>query len=415
MKNITKSLAICLATILSITILVNGQMHYCQKIQSETLRKISFDQKLNRLFVASTNKVLELHPNNFSIINEQSLVQKLESGDCGVGLGCDITGGQQNFNTQVLLVDAENLNLIVCGSANRGSCYIIALDGLTISDKEIQWIVSTDEKDRVHANIYGHLTEPVQQVIIGNSVLPKAGGLSQLKFVYGFEPSTFEMDISLPYSEQFLLDSLSIDVVGSFKHKGHTFLIVNRQTTKGGDQISYLVRICDRNPTSESLVEVRLGCSADGKNDEPFIAVGLEKTFLSDELAKVQRIVAEDALFVLFGNKTSSAICVYSLDEIMETFKNVVEGCIKGQAGFEIGAFYVTGEPSRTCQPVVSDFPCVCDFCHFVLGNLFLVLVNWNKYFLMFLFLFEKVGRLADNRRSIEIEVVGWTRRLITN
>lgn len=357
MENITKSLVICLATLFFLSILVNGQMHYCQKIQSESLRKISFDQKLNRLFVASTNKVLELHPNNFSIINEQALMQKLESGDCVGDPGCDVTSGQQDFNAQVLLVDAENMNLIVCGSAKMGSCFKIALDGLTPTNNEIQWVVSTDEKDRVHGNIYGHLTESVQQVIIGNSVSPKAGGQqSQLKFVYGFEPSTFETDISLQYSEQFLMDFLSVDVVGSFKHKGYTFLVINRQNARDGDRVPYLVRICDRNPTSESLVEVRLGCSADGRTDTPFIAVGLEKTFLSDELAKVQRIVAEDVLFVLFGNKTSSAICVYSLDEIMLAFKNVVEGCSRGQAGFERGVFYVTGEPSRPCQPVVGDF-----------------------------------------------------------
>nr|XP_054750174.1 plexin-B2-like [Lytechinus pictus] len=121
--------------------------------------------------------------------------------------------------------------------------------------------------------------------------------------------------------------------------------------SRGNSQSAYLGRLC-RNSLDEALAsytEIQLQCGS--YNEIQSGHIGAAGSQLADSFSLES---TDDLLYAVFGRDGSSALCIYKMSDVEQSFYNAVKGCMQTDDPNEYNNAYLSGSVCSTVSTSTS-------------------------------------------------------------
>ena len=360
--------------------LVGGDVRNNEVVDSQNRVKLKSDQSLSTfevtedwVYVGGTNVLYQLNAKDLVV---ESLVRtgpELDSVKCPP-TGCDRSTNASRTLTdnhnKVLVVDAENEKLIVCGSIRQGSCYKYELRNISSPDVEFhpKAVAANDAKSSTFAfigpqryhrwgqgnvlyvgttytsnGVYQHdvpaissrnlvdLNYAVATVSkqVSSRISKRANHTSLPRFISIFQ-STLRIDVK--YRDRFL-----VKYVYGFNSSSHVYFVTVQPKVHlpGHEEQGYVTRIarvCVTDGNFDTYTEITLQCGDDHN-------IVQDAYLATSKKSNIHTVQNDSFLVTSFGKSsgssnqalnTSSAVCIYSLADIDRRFDENIHNCFNG-------------------------------------------------------------------------------------
>jgi len=297
------------------------------------LQQFVIDKNTGEIYVGGQNALVRLSPE----LNSIQLVEngpRLDSPLCPPPqIPCNLTKNSINSFTKGLVIDYERETIIVCSNIYQGSCQIRLMKDISFVKKEI------------YKPIVGHIPESSDVLLIAPGINKKVlyvgskynniNQREEMKVYRDMVPHLSSRDLeNLEFSFRdqnggtkiFLLENLRTDFqvnfLFGFNHGNYVYFITTQAKSVGDNTVqTNIIRICHKDKYFRSYVEIPLLCYKD--NNKPYVFA--KGAYFEEASAK---------LFVIYQQREdegmSSALCRYSLADIIMMFDETVEQCQDG-------------------------------------------------------------------------------------
>lgn len=345
----------------------------------------------NKALLVYTPNLMTPHYTSAAIINSQQPQTQQHQHPYSVPSASPLSPSSSLLTSSIQ--QSQQPLLISCGTLFQGVCALHNLDNITIYEIPAnESVVANSENASTVAFIAPgpnkQFTSRQQQVLyVGasytglgpyNTEVPAVSSRSLLpESMFNFAATNVASGTRLTVNS-LSRERFPISYIHGFSYKGFSYFVTvqRKSTTSPKPFITKLVRVCQKDVNYHSYVEVPLLCRAELNNIDYNLAqaayVGQPGANLASSL---DITVNDEVLYVAFAkskdkrdiyNEPSqeSALCVYSLPSVHQTFTQNIQHCFNG-AGEQGLDFISRTEPCIQTQVQIAD-----DFCGMDVNNL---------------------------------------------
>ena len=316
---------------------------------------LTYDRKNSVLYAGASNRIIQLN-RNLSILSQAITGPKADNPQsCHGGCPDDVETSETTNHNKILTINQAGGTLIACGSVRQGSCDIYKLGEFPQSPEYIELpLAANDEFATTYAFIgpSRYNSWKKEDVLYVGTTFTNIGEyrhdvpaissrrLDDLNFAeYSIQQSILNIDVK--YRDHFL-----VDYVFGFNTSEYAYFAVVQKKSHLAEEAGYvtrLARICVNDPNYDSYTEITIQCKRrndeDGTETNYNILRDAKLTPAGQRLAQQLGIKRDDyILLAVFSPakeitnepQAKSAMCIYSLKEIEETFTENIHMCFNG-------------------------------------------------------------------------------------
>uniref|UniRef100_A0A9J8BX48 Sema domain-containing protein n=1 Tax=Cyprinus carpio carpio TaxID=630221 RepID=A0A9J8BX48_CYPCA len=342
------------------------------------------DPQTGRIYLGAINHIYQL---NYDLQKESSAVTgpRQDNPQCTPPITAQCTDAKDMDNiNKLLLVNSANGTLIVCGSLFRGICSLVNLNSVDKSvyysdiKGEKTYVASTEESVTV-VGVISYFIDASTNANLSVFLVGKGYGSSDSSKLISTRllQEHGEMDIfenmveastvqASPFVQRYLHDFRL-----AFKDDRYIYFLFSRTPgTSDSRKITFIARLCEKDPHYYSYTELQLNCSVSTEQQK-----STYNKVQAAYLAKPGEVLAgkiipsnpnDKVLFAVFSADEDgghSALCMYPLSSINARLEEVIESCY-------IGEILEDKKPKTVYSPYVSkaekemlkDYKCGADF-----------------------------------------------------
>uniref|UniRef100_A0A8C1TVJ7 Plexin b2a n=1 Tax=Cyprinus carpio TaxID=7962 RepID=A0A8C1TVJ7_CYPCA len=330
------------------------------------------DPQTGRIYLGAINHIYQL---NYDLQKESSAVTgpRQDNPQCTPPITAQCTDAKDMDNiNKLLLVNSANGTLIVCGSLFRGICSLVNLNSVDKSvyysdiKGEKTYVASTEESVTV-VGVISYFIDASTNANLSVFLVGKGYGSSDSSKLISTRllQEHGEMDIfenmveastvqASPFVQRYLHDFRL-----AFKDDRYIYFLFSRTPgTSDSRKITFIARLCEKDPHYYSYTELQLNCSVSTEQQK-----STYNKVQAAYLAKPGEVLAgkiipsnpnDKVLFAVFSADEDgghSALCMYPLSSINARLEEVIESCY-------IGEILEDKKP----KTMLKDYKCGADF-----------------------------------------------------
>ena len=354
---------------------------FSDAVPAEKLNHMAVDENTGRVYVGAINRLFQLSPDLQMVVSVRTGPQD-DDPECSPANECPsyvVKRPTDNVN-KAMVIDKTHGSLIVCGSLFQGRCQVRNLHNVSLVEVEAEEaVVANSETASTVVFIAPGSPSPPQTHVLYVGVTYTGGTRSPYRSeVPAVASRSLDHDRMFSISElavttgtRMFINSLAreryyISYVYGFGSVGFSYFLTTqmKRSNEMSPYISKLVRVCQDDPHYYSYTEIPIDCR-DSAGIKYNLAQAAHVTKAGSNLASKLGINAQDdVLYGVFSkseanegensNKPTnrSALCVYSLKAIRQTFTQNIMECFQGKA--DRGLNFIS--PSRRCISLVSTY-----------------------------------------------------------
>uniref|UniRef100_A0A8C1K0N0 Plexin b2a n=1 Tax=Cyprinus carpio TaxID=7962 RepID=A0A8C1K0N0_CYPCA len=332
------------------------------------------DPQTGRIYLGAINHIYQL---NYDLQKESSAVTgpRQDNPQCTPPITAQCTDAKDMDNiNKLLLVNSANGTLIVCGSLFRGICSLVNLNSVDKSvyysdiKGEKTYVASTEESVTV-VGVISYFIDASTNANLSVFLVGKGYGSSDSSKLISTRllQEHGEMDIfenmveastvqASPFVQRYLHDFRL-----AFKDDRYIYFLFSRTPgTSDSRKITFIARLCEKDPHYYSYTELQLNCSVSTEQQK-----STYNKVQAAYLAKPGEVLAgkiipsnpnDKVLFAVFSADEDgghSALCMYPLSSINARLEEVIESCY-------IGEILEDKKPKTVYSPYVSKAEAIC-------------------------------------------------------
>lgn len=320
---------------------------------------MTFDRRNSVWYAGASNRILQLNY-NLSVLSQAITGPKPDNPQCHGVCPEDTETFETNNHNKILVVNEAGSTLITCGSVMQGSCYIYLTDKFPNSPKFIDIPSAANDEFASTLAFIGpsrYTTWTKKDVLYVGATFTNVGdyrhevpaissrNLDDLHFAeYSFQQTILNIDVN--HRDHFLVD---------YKYGFNTtdyayFVMVQKKShlVEEAGFITRIARVCVSDPNYDTYTEITLQCKKRlNANGNDVDATEINYNILRDakitpagqRLAQQMGIKRDDLVLVAAFSpskeitnepQSKSAVCLYSLKDIDETFTENIHMCFNG-------------------------------------------------------------------------------------
>uniref|UniRef100_A0A8C1TWN2 Plexin b2a n=1 Tax=Cyprinus carpio TaxID=7962 RepID=A0A8C1TWN2_CYPCA len=330
------------------------------------------DPQTGRIYLGAINHIYQL---NYDLQKESSAVTgpRQDNPQCTPPITAQCTDAKDMDNiNKLLLVNSANGTLIVCGSLFRGICSLVNLNSVDKSvyysdiKGEKTYVASTEESVTV-VGVISYFIDASTNANLSVFLVGKGYGSSDSSKLISTRllQEHGEMDIfenmveastvqASPFVQRYLHDFRL-----AFKDDRYIYFLFSRTPgTSDSRKITFIARLCEKDPHYYSYTELQLNCSVSTEQQK-----STYNKVQAAYLAKPGEVLVLFAVFSADEDGGHSALCMYPLSSINARLEEVIESCY-------IGEILEDKKPKTVYSPyncemlcfLHSDYKCGADF-----------------------------------------------------
>ncbi|XP_001996523.2 plexin-B, partial [Drosophila grimshawi] len=346
---------------------------------------LTFDFTHNVLFAGATNKILKLNE-NLRVLEEAVTGPKHDAPQCHAG-GCpeDVETSLVNNYNKILVVSYANNEgiLISCGSIRQGACEIYNLQRFPASPQFVAVpLAANDEYASTYAFVGpARYSWKEEDILYVGTTFTNVGDyrhdvpaissrrLDDLNYAeFSIQQSIINIDVK--YRDHFL-----VDYVYGFNSSEYAYFVLVQKKSHLAEEAGYvtrLARICITDPNYDSYTEITITCTATDEHIDYNILRDAKITHASQKLAHQMGIKRDDHVLVTVFSpskeisdqpENKSAMCIYSLKDIEDTFIENIHMCFNGTIK-DRNLGYISGTINDGRCPIVGSLGNIYNFCN---------------------------------------------------
>lgn len=317
---------------------------------------MTFDRRNSVIYAGASNRILQLNY-NLSVLQQAITGPKADNPQCH-GVCPEDTETSETINhNKILIVNEDGGTLIACGSVMQGSCYIYQLKTFPHSPEYVEIPLAANDELASTLAFIGpskYNSWKREDVLYVGTTFTNVGEyrhdvpaissrrLDDLSFAqFSYQQSILNIDVK--YRDHFL-----VDYKYGFNTSEYAYFVVVQKKSHLAEEAGYvtrLSRLCVNDPNYDSYTEVTLQCKV--RDDSTGSPTEVNYTILRDaklsvagqRLAQQMGIKRDDYVLVAVFSpakeitnepQLKSAMCIYSLKDIEETFTENIHMCFNG-------------------------------------------------------------------------------------
>uniref|UniRef100_A0A8C1TTF8 Plexin b2a n=1 Tax=Cyprinus carpio TaxID=7962 RepID=A0A8C1TTF8_CYPCA len=332
------------------------------------------DPQTGRIYLGAINHIYQL---NYDLQKESSAVTgpRQDNPQCTPPITAQCTDAKDMDNiNKLLLVNSANGTLIVCGSLFRGICSLVNLNSVDKSvyysdiKGEKTYVASTEESVTV-VGVISYFIDASTNANLSVFLVGKGYGSSDSSKLISTRllQEHGEMDIfenmveastvqASPFVQRYLHDFRL-----AFKDDRYIYFLFSRTPgTSDSRKITFIARLCEKDPHYYSYTELQLNCSVSTEQQK-----STYNKVQAAYLAKPGEVLAgkiipsnpnDKVLFAVFSADEDgghSALCMYPLSSINARLEEVIESCYIGE---------ILEDKKPKTKEMLKDYKCGADF-----------------------------------------------------
>ncbi|XP_043223857.1 plexin-A2-like isoform X2 [Amphibalanus amphitrite] len=334
---------------------------FSEAAPAEKLNHLVVDENTGRVYVGAINRLFQLSGDLQTVVSERTGPQD-DDPECSPANECPVYVVKRptdNVN-KALVIDKKHGNLIVCGSLFQGRCQVRNLHNISVVEVEAEEaVVANNETASTVVFIAPGPPRPPQTHVLYVGVTYTGGARAPYRNeVPAVASRSLDRDRMFGISEvavttgtRMSINSLAreryyINYVYGFGSDGFSYFLTTqmRRSNELSPYISKLVRVCQDDPHYYSYTEIPIDC-IDSAGIKYNLAQAAHVASAGPHLAsKLSVSPQSDVLYAVFSvsetsegensNKPTnrSALCVYPLKAIRQTFTRNIMECYQGKA-----------------------------------------------------------------------------------
>ena len=334
---------------------------------------LTFDKRKSVIYAGATNRIFQFN-RDLAMLNQAITGPSKDNPQCHAS-GCsdDIETTETNNHNKILVVNQVADKLIACGSTRQGSCELYSLSTFPNSPEYIGMpLAANDESSSTYAFIgpSKYASWKKEDILYVGTTFTNVGDyrndvpaissrkLDDLKYAeYSIQQSILNIDVK--YRDHFL-----VDYVFGFNSSEYAYFAVVQKKSHLAEEAGFvtrLARICVTDPNYDSYTEITIQCRATEENKNYNILRDAKLTTAGSRLGKQMGIKWDDQILVTVFSpakeitsepQMKSAMCIYSLKDIEETFTENIHMCFNGSIK-DRNLGYISGPINDGKCPVV--------------------------------------------------------------
>lgn len=320
---------------------------------------MTFDRRHSVWYAGASNRILQLNY-NLSVLSQAVTGPKQDNPQCHGVCPEDTETLETNNHNKILIVNEAGGTLVTCGSVMQGSCYIYPTDKFPNSPQFIDIpLAANDETASTLAFIgpsrYTRWTK--KDVLYVGATFTNVGdyrhevpaissrNLDDLHFAeYSFQQTILNIDVN--HRDHFL-----VDYKYGFNTTDYAYFVIVQKKSHLAEEAGFITRIarvCVSDPNYDTYTEITLQCKKRlSTNENDVDATEINYNILRDakvtsagqRLAQQMGIKRDDLVLIAAFSpskeitnepQSKSAVCLYSLKDIDETFTESIHKCFNG-------------------------------------------------------------------------------------
>lgn len=361
---------------------------------------LTFDTRHLVIYAGASNRIYQLN-RDLVVLGAAQTGPKADSPQCHAG-GCPVTVGDDELidgggsvggslditvettnHNKILVVNQAADSLIACGSVRQGSCELYPLSTFPRSPRIIDIpLAANDETSSTYAFIgpSRYAAWKKEDILYVGTTFTNVGDyrhdvpaissrrLDDLSYAeFSIQQSNLNIDVK--YRDHFL-----VDYVFGFNSSDYAYFAVVQKKSHLAEEAGYvtrLVRICVNDPNYDSYTEITIQCRATAEQRNYNILRDAKITTAGTRLGQQFGVKRDDQILVAVFSpakeitnepQPKSAMCMYSVKDIEETFTENIHMCFNGSIK-DRNLGYISGPINDGKCPVVGSIGNVFNFC----------------------------------------------------
>lgn len=363
---------------------------------------MTFDRRSSTWYAGASNRILKLDY-NLSVIQTAITGPKPDNPMCHGVCPEDTETHETTNHNKILVVNEAGGTLITCGSVMQGSCTIYPMDKFPNTPEHIEIPLAANDEFASTLAFIGpsrYTAWTKEDVLYVGATFTNVGDyrhevpaissrhLNNLEFAeYSFLSQAI-LNIDVNHRDHFLVDYKYGFNTSEFAY----FVIVQKKSHLAEEAgfITRIARVCVSDPNYDSYTEITLQCKKRiNTNENDVDATEINYNILRDakvtpagqKLAQQMGIKRDDLVLVAAFSpakeitnepQSKSAVCLYSLKDIDETFTENIHMCFNGTVK-DRNMGYISGTINDGKCPIAGvSLDTICIFHFFLLHRFFL-------------------------------------------
>lgn len=357
---------------------------------------MTFDRRNSNIYVGASNRIIKLDY-NLSVQSQSITGPKQDNPMCHGVCSDDMETHETTNHNKILVVNEAGSTLITCGSVMQGSCTIYPTDKFPNSPehKDIP-LAANDEYASTLAFIgpSRYNSWHKEDVLYVGATFTNVGDyrhevpaissrhLNNLEFAeFSFTSQTI-LNIDVNHRDHFL-----VDYKYGFNTSEFAYFVIVQKKSHLVEEAGYntrIARVCVSDPNYDSYTEITLQCKKRiSTNENDIDATEINYNILRDakvtpagqRLAQQMGIKRDDLVLVTVFSpskeitnepQAKSAVCLYSLKDIDETFTENIHMCFNGTIK-DRNMGYISGTINDGKCPIVGvSFDVILNFFFYI-------------------------------------------------
>lgn len=348
---------------------------------------MTFDRRNSVLYAGASNRIFQLNY-NLSVVSQAITGPKPDNPQCH-GVCPEDTETHETINhNKILVINEAGATLITCGSVMQGSCYIYPTDKFPNSPQFIDIPLAANDEFASTLAFIGpsrYTTWAKKDVLYVGATFTNVGDyrhevpaissrhLDNLLFAeFSFQQTILNIDVN--HRDHFL-----VDYKYGFNSTDYAYFVIVQKKSHLVEEAGFITRIarvCVSDLNYDTYTEITLQCKKRlNTNENDVDATEINYNILRDakvtpagqRLAQQMGIKRDDLVLVTAFSpskeitnepQAKSAVCLYSLKDIDETFTENIHMCFNGTIK-DRNMGYISGTINEGKCPTVSFMPLV--------------------------------------------------------
>lgn len=320
---------------------------------------MTFDRRHSVWYAGASNRILQLNY-NLSVLSQAVTGPKQDNPQCHGVCPPETETAETNNHNKILVVNEAGGTIITCGSIMQGSCYIYPTDKFPNSPQFIDIPSAANDEMASTLAFIGpsrYTTWTKKDVLYVGATFTNVGdyrhevpaissrNLDDLQFAeYSFQQTILNIDVN--HRDHFL-----VDYKYGFNTTDYAYFVIVQKKSHLAEEAGFITRIarvCVSDPNYDTYTEITLQCKKRlSTNENDVDATEINYNILRDakvtsagqRLAQQMGIKRDDLVLIAAFSPSKeitnepqpkSAVCLYSLKDIDETFTENIHKCFNG-------------------------------------------------------------------------------------
>lgn len=320
---------------------------------------MTFDRRHSVWYAGASNRILQLNY-NLSVLSQAVTGPKQDNPQCHGVCPQDTETLETNNHNKILIVNEAGGTIITCGSVMQGSCYIYPTEKFPNSPQFIDIPLAANDESASTLAFIGpsrYTTWTKKDVLYVGATFTNVGdyrhevpaissrNLDDLHFTeYSFQQTILNIDVN--HRDHFL-----VDYRYGFNTTDYAYFVIVQKKSHLAEEAGFITRIarvCVSDPNYDTYTEITLQCKKRlSTNENDIDATEINYNILRDakvtpagqRLAQQMGIKRDDLVLIATFSPSKeitnepqpkSAVCLYSLKDIDETFTENIHKCFNG-------------------------------------------------------------------------------------